>query len=81
MYYSNGDTYEGQWRNDKPDGEGMLRLGKCPAPPHSPAPKALQAPPCVTTPLQSLLQRGLRWITCPDRCPQGTYTLTININN
>lgn len=33
MYYSDGDIYEGQWWNDKPEGEGMLRQSECPAHP------------------------------------------------
>lgn len=48
MYYSNGDIYEGQWCKDKPDGEGMLRLSECPAPPLRPA--RLLAPPHLATP-------------------------------
>ena len=45
MYYSNGDIYEGQWHNDKPEGEGMLRLSECPAPSQRPAGHAHSATP------------------------------------
>ena len=27
MYYADGSVYEGEWYNDKKNGEGMLRLG------------------------------------------------------
>ena len=49
MYYSNGDIYEGQWRNDKPEGEGMLRLSECPAPSQWPAGHAHSATPSRST--------------------------------
>ena len=24
MYYNNGDRYEGEWKNDKPEGKGIF---------------------------------------------------------
>jgi hypothetical protein len=28
MYYADGAVYEGEWYDDKRNGDGMLRLGK-----------------------------------------------------
>ena len=56
MYYSNGDIYEGQWENDKPNGEGMLRLSECPAP-AGPAPA--RAPASAASPAFELRFRHL----------------------
>lgn len=78
MYYPDGSIYEGQWLENKPNGQGMLRLRKYPSPsPDVPA-CPLQAVWCCAafqTPLLSgfldatshlphSLAAGLRLLPC-----------------